>query len=96
MKIKQTYNKLFISNILSSKTGLPSSLSQKLINDLIDILKIEINSNKVNLKNFGTFKVIKKMKRQGRNPKTKEIFEIKARKIISFSSSKKINKLLNS
>ena len=40
-----------------------------------------INKDKLNLKNFGSFKILKKKERLGRNPKTKEEFIISARKI---------------
>ena len=43
------------------------------------------------LKNVGTFKLIHKKKRIGRNPKTKEEFLISSRKSVSFTVSKKIS-----
>ena len=47
------------------------------------------------LKNFGTFKILNKNERIGRNPKTKEIHIIKKRKTISFVPSKAFIKKLN-
>ena len=52
-------------------------------------------TSQLNLKNFGTFKLIKKKERLGRNPKTKETFIIKSRKIVKFSISKKFLNELN-
>ena len=50
----------------------------------MDILIIQ---KKVNIKNFGSFKIIFKDKREGRNPKTKEKFTISSRNVIKFVSS---------
>ena len=80
---------------LSKKTGYSVNYSKKLINDLIDILINNIKSKKSNLKNLGTFKLINKKGRIGRNPKTKEKFIISSRKSISFITSKKIVNVLN-
>ena len=44
--------------------------------------------SKLHLKNFGTFELIFKNERMGRNPKTKEEFIIKKRKSLKFTSSK--------
>jgi len=80
---------------LSKKTGYSVNYSKKLINDFIDILINNIKSKKSNLKNLGTFKLINKKGRIGRNPKTKEKFIISSRKSISFITSKKIVNVLN-
>ena len=48
----------------------------------------KIKDNDLNLKNLGSFKIINKKERVGRNPKTKEEFLIKPRKSISFTASK--------
>ena len=50
-----------------------------------------IKSGEFHLKNIGSFHVISKNKRVGRNPKTKEEFIISPRKTIKFIPSKKIN-----
>ena len=78
-----------IAKILSIKSGFPVSYSKKLINDLLDSMIEIINTDKLNLKNFGSFKILNKKSRSGRNPKTKEEFIISARKTLSFKSSRK-------
>ena len=42
------------------------------------------NDDKIQLIGFGTFAVIEKPARTGRNPRTKETIEIPARKVIKF------------
>ena len=80
---------------LSNKTGFSNQLSKKLINDFFDTLIELLKNNKLSLKNIGTFKLINKKERLGRNPKTKEKFIISSRKSLSFIASKKILNILN-
>jgi len=84
----------FIKN-LSNQTGFSLNLSKKLINDLIYILHKSIKSGNLNIKNLGSFKLLKKKERLGRNPKTKEEFLISERKTLSFIASKQILDILN-
>ena len=92
---KKNITKRIIAKDLSLKTGYSISISKKLINDLILCITESIKMEKLNLKNLGTFKIINKKERIGRNPKTKEQFVITARKTISFIPSKKISKKIN-
>ncbi len=80
---------------LSIQTGFSTNLTKKIIEDLIAIFIREIKTGNLNIKNIGSFKLIKKRERIGRNPKTKETFLISARKSISFTASQKISKDLN-
>lgn len=84
----------FIRNI-SLRRGYSVSFCKKIINDLIIVLTNNIKNNQLNLKNIGTFKLIKKKERIGRNPKTMENFVINSRKSISFIASKKLLNILN-
>ena len=92
---KNNLTKNDIARTLSQKTGFSTNLSKKLIDDLIFILLQKIKVKKINLKNIGTFKLIKKKERLGRNPKTKEQFTISARKSVSFIPSKKLSNFIN-
>ena len=82
-------------NNLSLKTGFSLNYSKKIIDDFIKIIIQNIKSGQLILKNFGSFKVIYKNERIGRNPKTKKKFLISSRKTISFIPSKKISDNLN-
>ena len=84
----------FIKN-LNKKTGLSLQVCKKLVNIFLHILIKDIKENDVNLKNIGSFKVIKKKSRIGRNPKTGEIFPISSRKSLKFTASKKLINNLN-
>ena len=81
--------------LLSRKKGYSVLYSKKIINNLIEILIDEIKENSFNLKNIGTFKILNKKERIGRNPKTKEIYKIKARKTLAFKPSTNLSGKIN-
>ena len=83
-----------ISKNLSLKTGFPVNITKKLVNDLINLLIVNIKKGSFSLKNVGSFKIINKKERVGRNPKTKEEYVISSRKSISFTVSKKLSENL--
>ena len=84
------FQKKNIAKILSDKTGYPLNYSKKLIDDLINSIIELVNTNILNLKNFGTFRILKKKERTGRNPKSKEVFIISARKVLIFKTSRQL------
>ena len=90
--LKGNITKLVLSKILSNKFGFSELYSKKLTDDLVKIISHNIIAGNFNLKNVGTFKIINKKQRIGRNPKTKEEFIIAARKSLIFVSSKKLIK----
>ena len=92
-KIINLTKKDIVSNI-QKKTGLPTSYLNNLVDDLIEVIKLSIKNKNLNIKNFGTFKLINKRERMGRNPKNKKLYKIKARKSISFNVSNFIKKKL--
>ena len=87
---KNNLTKIDLINKLSIVTGYSKIFSGKLVNDLIEIILLNIKSDNFQLKNIGSFKLLSKKERIGRNPKTKEKFIITSRKQISFTPSKKI------
>ena len=80
---------------LAFKTGYSLIYSKKLVEHIIEIIINNVNKSTFNIKNIGTFKIIKKKERIGRNPKTKEKFIISARKNIRFKISQNILKQLD-
>ena len=89
---KENYKKIDLINFISSKIGFPKDYSKKLTNDLLLILNENIVNGYLNLKNIGTFKLLHKKKRIGRNPKTNDEFIISARKTVKFIPAKLIAK----
>ena len=85
-------NKETLASIIHKKLGLSNVISIKIVNDLLNIFNDNIKIGNLNLKNFGTFKLINKNERVGRNPKTGETHLIKKRKFVSFIVSKNLDK----
>ena len=92
---KKNLKKNDITKALKKKTGYSFRYCEKLINDFIEISIEEIINGNLNLKNVGSFNLIFKKKRLGRNPKTKKEYLITSRKTISFKPSRKITEKLN-
>ena len=68
----------------------------KLINDFINIFNAELKDvKKIKISSFGTFEIINKNQRIGRNPKTKETANISARRVVKFKSSAHFKNKLN-
>ena len=93
--LKKDFKKIDLIKDLSLKTGYSQNYSKKIVDDLINIFIQNIKSGNLNLKNIGSFKLLNKKERIGRNTKTKEEFIISSRKSLSFTSSKKIIDNLN-
>ena len=75
---------------ISDEFGIAYSTAYKKIDTILKIWASELISSSVSISGIGTFKISEKNKRFGRNPKTKEVFEIKPRKVISFKKSNKL------
>ena len=92
---KPNFTKKDLCKNIKDKTGLSYNYSDKIINNLINILAKKIIKGNLILKNIGTFKVLKKKSRIGRNPKTKKKYIITERNSLSFTASKNALKILN-
>ena len=92
---KNQITKKDIANKILLKTGTSKSYTKKITDNLITGLKNFIKNDNLNIKNFGSFKILDKKERMGRNPKDKKNFLIKARKSITFKVSKNLNSKIN-
>ena len=82
---------------IESNLGFSRNFSSTIIDNFFDILIRELlKSNKVKISSFGTFKVINKKERIGRNPKTKIEAKIVPRKVVKFKPSLLVKEKLNS
>ena len=95
-KLKQNLGKREIITNITSAIGFSSKNVQKITEDIIEIIISNLVYNKkINLKNLGTFNVVFKNEREGRNPKTKEKFIITSRNTIKFKASETLKKKIN-
>ena len=95
MKVKN-FTRKDLTNKIYQNLGFSKNFSSTLIEDLIESIISElIKSNKIKISSFGTFKVLNKKQRIGRNPKTKIEAKISARKVIGFKPSPLVKRRLN-
>ncbi len=85
-----------IAESLHSDFGLTKKDCLSFVNDIIDIIIEGLNtSGYVKIHNFGSFKVTRKKRRIGRNPKTMENVMIDERNVLKFKPSKMILDYIN-
>ena len=94
--LKKNFTRKDLSNNVHQKLGFSKNLSSLLIDDFFESLVSElVKGNKIKISSFGTFLVVDKKERIGRNPKTKVEAKIVARKVIKFKPSNIIKEKLN-
>ena len=95
-KGKKNLTKEILAENINRQFGLTKSFSEKEINSLVFHLTNTVKTDKIlKIKNFGTFRILNKKERIGRNPKSKEKFVISKRSVIVFKTSKSLNNKLN-
>ena len=94
---KQNISRDEIAEAMKNEFGFNRKLCLDIVNDIIDVIIEGLQSDKkVKIHNFGTFKLNKKNSRIGRNPKTKEEYEISSRNVITFKASRLLLRYINS
>ena len=94
--VKKNFTRKDLSNKIYQNLGFSKSYSSIVIDNFFETLTQELlRSNKIKVSSFGTFKVIYKKKRIGRNPKTKEEAIILPRKVVKFTPSLLVKQKLN-
>lgn len=93
---KKNLSRKDISNRIFKKVGFSKNFSLKLVDDFFEIMSVElVKLNKIKISSFGTFSVISKNERIGRNPKTKISAKISARKIVKFKPATTFKQKMN-
>jgi len=89
-----TRKKLYIR--IHQNLGFSKNIASQIVDDFFELLIDElIKKKEVKISSFGTFKIIDKKERIGRNPKTKVVAKICARKIVKFKPSLKTKEKIN-
>ena len=89
-----TVTKKHLVKNISKKIGLSQKDSLFFVNSFFKSI-VDNHKLGINISNFGSFIYKKTPKRIGRNPKTLEEFEIKARKKLTFRPAEQIKKSIN-
>ena len=92
-----TITRLDLANALRSRFGLTASDASRMIDIIFyEIAESLIHGEEVKITGFGTFKILSKSARVGRNPKTGVPAVISARNVASFHPSEEFrNKVSN-
>ena len=94
--VKKNLTRKILSNEIYKSVGFSKNFSSSIIDNFFSILVDElIKLNKVKISSFGTFEVINKKERVGRNPKTKVEAKITSRKVVTFKPSSIVKNKLN-
>jgi DNA-binding protein HU-beta len=74
---------------IASGTGLSKADAARALDSTLNSVKLALKKGqKVTLVGFGTFAIVKRKSRKGRNPRTGEVITIPAAKIPKFTSGK--------
>ena len=94
--LKKNFTRKNLYNKIYQNLGFSKNISSKIVDDFFKTLNLElIKSNKVKISSFGTFEIVNKKERIGRNPKTKLETMISSRKVVKFKPSIIIKEKLN-
>ena len=95
--LKKNLTRETLTNKLYQNLGFSKNISNELVANVFDeIIKALIIEEEVKISSFGTFKILKKKERLGRNPKTKEEVKVSSRTVVSFRASKQLKNKINS
>lgn len=73
---------------VAEATGKTKTEVDEIVSATIATIKSSVKDEEIRLLGFGSFKVVHKEERQGRNPKTKEAITIPARNAVKFTAGK--------
>ncbi len=78
--------------MIQAGTGSSKKAAKETLDALLDTVTLSLKKNKkVQLVGFGSFEVVKRRARKGRNPATGEAIRIKASKGVRFKAGAKLN-----
>ncbi len=89
-------NKAELIAAMAAKTGATKKNAEEALNAFVDVVTETLKKgDKVQLVGFGSFEVIKRAARKGRNPQTKEEIKIPASKAPKFKAGKALKDIVN-
>ena len=86
--VKKNFTRKDLSINIFKKLGFSKNFSLEIVDNFFETLVQHlVKFNKLKISSFGTFEVISKKERIGRNPKTKVLAKITSRKVVKFKPS---------
>jgi len=90
-------NKLDLAQLIAIGADIPLEKGEVVLNVILKRIETAlVNGDSVQITGFGTFTLIQRSARQGRNPKTGEMIQIGASNAVKFSAGKGFKEFLNS
>ncbi|MDP8242696.1 MAG: HU family DNA-binding protein [Candidatus Hinthialibacter antarcticus] len=84
-----------IIELVAERTKLNKNLTKAIVECVLDVfIEILANEKRIEVRNFGVFKVKRTPARVGRNPVTKETADVPARNIVQFKAGKYMKELV--
>ena len=75
--------------IMADEAGITKAAASEALDAFVTAVTKELNkSGKLGLVGFGTFSVVKRKAREGRNPQTGKAIKIPAKKVVKFKAGK--------
>tara|TARA_B100001540_G_C15315151_1_gene421039 strand:+ start:44 stop:337 length:294 start_codon:yes stop_codon:yes gene_type:complete len=94
--MKKTLTKRILASRINTKLGYSKEESKEFIDVFFDSIKNNLLKEKqIKISKLGTFNLIRKKQRIGRNPKTGEEAIISERNVVSFRFSRLIKEIIN-
>ena len=94
--VNNNFTRKDLSNKIYKNVGFSKNLSLKIVDDFFESIILDIiKSNKIKISSFGTFSILNKKERMGRNPKTGVQAKIFSRKVIKFKPPSAFKKKIN-
>jgi integration host factor subunit alpha len=96
MKKRSNITRKDLSRAINEKLGFSQRGASDLVDEFFDCMKAALLSEEsIKLVQFGSFNVMRKDPRTGRNPRTGEAMEIAKRSMITFRPSKVLRSKIN-
>ena len=94
--VNNNFTRKDLSNKIHKNVGFSKNLSLKIVDDFFESIILEIiKSNKIKISSFGTFSILNKKERMGRNPKTGVQAKIFSRRVVKFRPSLSFKNKIN-
>ena len=94
--VNNNFTRKDLSNKIYKNVGFSKNLSLKIVDDFFESIILDIiKSNKIKISSFGTFSILNKKERMGRNPKTGVQAKIFSRRVVKFKPSLSFKKKIN-
>ncbi len=88
-------NKAELVAAIAEKSGLSKASAKKALDAFLETVTDALSKgDRVSLVGFGTWKVSQRKERKGRNPRTKEVITIPAKKVVKFSAGANLAKVV--